>query len=72
MGSGPWSAQEDDVVMLVAGASVPYIFRPVDKEETSWILVGEAYCHGVMAGDDILGNQVPALKLENYQDIVVV
>ncbi|KAJ8091193.1 hypothetical protein PM082_004169 [Marasmius tenuissimus] len=48
MGIGPWTVQEGDVVMFVAGGYVPYIFRPSLKEPGCWELVGEAYCHGLM------------------------
>lgn len=51
LGTAPWTVVEGDVVMLVAGASVPYVFRPSERTEGSWELVGEAYCHGVMFGE---------------------
>lgn len=37
--------------MVVAGAYVPYIFRPSVRTKGAWELVGEAYCHGVMFGE---------------------
>lgn len=51
LGTAPWTAVEGDVVMLVAGASVPYIFRPSARIKGGWELVGEAYCHGFMFGE---------------------
>ncbi|KAL0057630.1 hypothetical protein AAF712_015721 [Marasmius tenuissimus] len=48
MGIGPWTVQEGDVVMFVAGGYVPYIFRPSSKEPGRWELVGKVYCHGLM------------------------
>ncbi|GME26941.1 heterokaryon incompatibility protein-domain-containing protein [Neofusicoccum parvum] len=51
MGTAPWTAAEGDVVMLVAGAYVPYVFRRSNREEEAWELVGEAYCHGFMFGE---------------------
>lgn len=51
MGTAPWTTMEGDVVMLIAGAYVPYIFRPSEKIKGAWELVGEAYCHGVMFGE---------------------
>lgn len=51
LGTAPWTAVEGDVVMLVAGASVPYIFRPSERIKGGWELVGEAYCHGFMFGE---------------------
>ncbi|KAL0568600.1 hypothetical protein V5O48_013388 [Marasmius crinis-equi] len=52
MGTGPWTVQEGDVVMFVAGGYVPYIFRPSSKEPGCWELVGEAYCHGLMRSNE--------------------
>lgn len=51
MGTAPWTVQEGDVVMFVAGAYVPYVFRPAG--EGAWQLIGEAYCHGAMFGEDL-------------------
>lgn len=51
MGTAPWTAMEGNVVMLVAGAYVPYVFRPSGKTKGAWELVGEAYCHGIMFGE---------------------
>ncbi|KAK7698611.1 hypothetical protein SLS64_012350 [Diaporthe eres] len=51
LGTAPWTVVEGDVVMLVAGASVPYVFRPSERTKGGWELVGEAYCHGFMSGE---------------------
>ncbi|KAJ4393436.1 hypothetical protein N0V93_002646 [Gnomoniopsis smithogilvyi] len=51
MGTAPWTAMEGDVVMLVAGAYVPYIFRESTTIQGAWELVGETYCHGLMFGE---------------------
>lgn len=51
LGTAPWTAVEGDVVMLVAGANVPYVFRPSERTKGGWELVGEAYCHGFMFGE---------------------
>ncbi len=53
MGTGPWTVLDGDVVMLVAGAYVPYVFRRSTRVEGSWELVGEAYCHGFMFGEGL-------------------
>lgn len=50
MGTAPWTTMDGDVIMLVAGAYVPYVFRQSVRKEGSWELVGEAYCHGFMPG----------------------
>lgn len=61
MGTGPWTIQKGDVVMLVAGAEQPYIFRPSYKGKDTWELIGEAYCHGFMFGEAL---DRPDLKFE--------
>ncbi|KAF8146506.1 heterokaryon incompatibility protein-domain-containing protein [Mycena galopus ATCC 62051] len=61
MGIGPWTTlgqdkvkgnEQRDVVMLVAGAPVPYIFRR--KTDGCYKLVGEVYCHGAMGGTNLV------------------
>jgi hypothetical protein len=37
-----------DVICVLLGGSVPYILRPIDD---SYILIGEAYVHGIMDGE---------------------
>lgn len=39
-----------DLVYFVAGADVPYIFRPVTGKDGTFVLIGEAYLHGGMDG----------------------
>lgn len=72
MGTGPWTVAKGDVVMLVAGAPVPYIFR--SNGDGTWKLVGEAYCHGMMGGIDSKNQAVPGLDLSklNFETITVV
>ncbi|EKG17708.1 Heterokaryon incompatibility [Macrophomina phaseolina MS6] len=53
LGTAPWTVEKDDVVMLVAGTYVPYVFRPSQRRKGGWELVGEAYCHGVMFGEGL-------------------
>jgi hypothetical protein len=45
--------RKGDVVFLVRGAEVPFVLRPVEEEKRKmrYQLVGEAYIHGVMAGE---------------------
>lgn len=40
--------------MIVAGAYMPFVFRKAD-ETGKWRLIGEAYCHGVMFGEELSG-----------------
>ncbi|GAB1319162.1 hypothetical protein MFIFM68171_09372 [Madurella fahalii] len=47
--------ERGDVVALVAGASTPFVFRPVhnggDDMDKRFALVGSAYVHGIMYGE---------------------
>jgi hypothetical protein len=40
--------QAGDIVCVLLGGSVPYILRPKDDY---YILIGEAYVHGIMDGE---------------------
>ncbi|KAH8897871.1 hypothetical protein GQ53DRAFT_837633 [Thozetella sp. PMI_491] len=62
LGIGNSRLQDGDAVMLVAGASTPFIFRSVDGQNT-FSLVGEAYVHGVMDGEALnFGPDEPQLE----------
>ena len=41
-----------DMIYLVPGAEVPYVFRPVEGVTSTFTLVGEAYVHGLMDKSD--------------------
>lgn len=47
LGLGPPLVQPGDVCCILWGGQVPFILRAVDEH---WILIGEAYVHGVMEG----------------------
>ncbi|KAH7310200.1 heterokaryon incompatibility protein-domain-containing protein [Rhexocercosporidium sp. MPI-PUGE-AT-0058] len=51
LGVGADSLDVGDVIMLVSGADVPYILRPVAGKEKTYLLIGEAYIHGIMQGE---------------------
>lgn len=52
LGIGTEDIRPGDVIMLVAGADVPYVFRPLlGAAEATFTLVGEAYVHGMTAED---------------------
>jgi hypothetical protein len=53
MGSGVYSLQKGDVVVLFAGANVPYLLRPIPNKENTFSLIGEAYVHGIMGGEGV-------------------
>lgn len=48
MGMSPPQAQEGDIVVILFGASVPFILRPVSER---FLLIGSAYCYGIMNGE---------------------
>ncbi|KAJ3493347.1 hypothetical protein NLG97_g4791 [Lecanicillium saksenae] len=54
VGMGPGEIQAGDVVTVVYGLSTPLVLRSKGKE---WMLVGEAYCEGVMDGEAIGVNE---------------
>jgi hypothetical protein len=49
LGLGPAAMQRGDVVVVILGAELPFIFRKEDKGRYS--LVGEAYVDGIMDGE---------------------
>jgi hypothetical protein len=61
MGLGPNTIQEKDVVALLYGGDVAYVLRP--REEGGYVLVGEAYVHGVM-----LGELMPKVRAGEYEE----
>ena len=44
----PARAQVGDTIALIKGADLPLIIRKVDS---GWVLLGEAYVHGIMGGE---------------------
>ena len=49
LGLGPESIEQGDEVWLLKNAGVPFILRP--HGESQYMLVGEAYVHGIMHGE---------------------
>lgn len=49
LGIGPESLLEDDSVWIFPGAHVPFVLR--NAGQGCWVVVGEAYVHGIMDGD---------------------
>lgn len=52
LGLGPVDMEEDDTVVAIPGALVPFVIRKSDNGN-QWSLVGEAYVHGIMEGEDV-------------------
>jgi hypothetical protein len=50
-GTGPYSTQKDDVVVLFPGIDMPMIVRLNNQERDCWRLVAPAYGHGIMKGE---------------------
>ena len=49
---GPDTMQEGDAVVVLYGGRTPFLLRRRDEEEgDGWVLVGECYMHGIMAGE---------------------
>lgn len=51
LGMSTESVKVGDVICHIAGATVPYVLRPVASKEGTFTLVGEAYVHGAMDGE---------------------
>ncbi|KAH7386360.1 heterokaryon incompatibility protein-domain-containing protein [Cadophora sp. MPI-SDFR-AT-0126] len=52
IGLAPMAAQENDIICILYGCSVPVVLRKQEVEgETFWELVGECYVHGMMDGE---------------------
>lgn len=61
LGLAPWNAREGDVVAILLGGCTPFLLRRIRGSRYS--LVGEAYVHGIMAGELFeQGNAVPEVK----------
>lgn len=50
IGLCPWTAHKNDLVVLLYGASVPYLLRPTTDGDETYELVGECYVAGIMQG----------------------
>ncbi|KAI1370372.1 heterokaryon incompatibility protein-domain-containing protein [Hypoxylon crocopeplum] len=51
VGSVPQSAQPGDIVCIFLGGKIPYVIRRVEDDPEIYVLVGEAYVHGIMKGE---------------------
>jgi Heterokaryon incompatibility protein (HET) len=51
LGMAPSTVKKGDIVMLVAGLDVPYVFRDAGDGSGRLVLVGTAYVHGAMRGE---------------------
>jgi hypothetical protein len=53
LGLGPRAAKSGNIVTVLLGGSTAFILRPADFGYSQF--VGEAYCHGFMDGEALLG-----------------
>lgn len=54
LGLGPETAARGDLVVVFLGCNVPMVLRKLP--DAKFRVIGKATCHGVMAGEAILGN----------------
>lgn len=65
LGLSVQTIQPGDGVYLIAGAAVPYVFRPVSGDRKDrFRLIGEAYVHGVMYGEALAKGPVKFERME--------
>lgn len=50
----PPAAEEGDLMVVLFGAKLPYLLRPLEQGGDAYRLVGEAYLHGYMDGQILL------------------
>jgi hypothetical protein len=55
VGVGPANMQSGDLVCIFLGSGLPFLIRPL--EEGRYILVGEAYVHGIVDGEFVEKNK---------------
>jgi hypothetical protein len=57
LGLAPRSLRPGDTIAIVPGAAVPFALRKADPQsgDSAWLLIGEAYVHGVMSGEGMRG-----------------
>ena len=52
----PRAAQTGDIISLMRGSPVPIIIRPT-QQKNSYLMIGQAYIHGVMDGEAVAGKE---------------
>ena len=63
VGLGPPAMLEGDVVVVFRGSPVANVLRRIG-DRGRWVLVGEAYVHGVMDGELVHGEDVVVERFE--------
>jgi hypothetical protein len=54
LGLGPRAAKPGDIVTVLLGGQTAFVLRPTDDEY--YQVVGEAYCHGFMDAEAVIGS----------------
>lgn len=62
LGNGPKCSRPGDEIWLLAGAKVPFVLRPYD--DGKYLLVGDAYVHGIMHGEAFDGLDSSLITIE--------
>ena len=57
LGLGPQYTREGDIMVIIFGADMPYILRKLENGQ--YMLIGEAYVHGIMDGEFMQTNPEP-------------
>lgn len=66
LGLAPSSACKNDILVVLLGCSTPMILRPTGQNQ--FLVVGQAYCHGYMAGEAFLGPLPHPFEYVNNQN----
>lgn len=68
----PKQTQLGDVIVIILGATTPFVLRPVDD---AYILIGECYVHGIMDGELMHineGTKAAEVKGSTIQDFTII
>jgi hypothetical protein len=53
IGLGPAHLSPGDQICILCGAIVPFLLRPRRDSKSKYLVIGEAYVHGIMDGEYI-------------------
>ncbi len=69
IGLAPTAAEQNDVLVILHGCSVPVALRPVEEDGkvAGWLLVGECYVHGMMDGEAMGFKDVHEIVEEQFE-----
>lgn len=64
VGLGPEAMLLGDVVVIIAGSTIPFVVRPAG--DGNFWLVGECYCHGIMDGEIVESKKIDGVDPEVF------